>query len=270
MGDATFGWGESVVWDERRQRLYFVDCFASTLHWLEPDGSVHGRTLSSMATGVVPTDDPDGRLLVVLDDGLYLVDADTGSEELVTGYPDGLGDGRCNDACADPAGNVITGKLNLGPAEGGTWWWSPVDGWRLIDPRISNTNGPAAVDLEGVMTLLVGDTATDYFAYDYDPATGAVGERRVFGTGVEGKPDGATVDADGGYWCAMVGGGQLARFTADGLDRVVEVPSINPTDVTFGGAGLDRAYVTVIDGPLLVVDGLGVTGRLEPRARLTR
>lgn len=276
VGDATFGWGESVVWDDRRGRLYFVDCLASTLHWLDGGaldrgGEVQGRQLSSMPTGVVPVEDDD-RLLVVLDDGLRLVHPDTGAEELIVGYPEGLGEGRCNDACADLDGNVITGKLNLGPAEGGTWWWSATEGWRLLDPDISNTNGPAAVELDGTMTLLVGDTATDYYAYDYDPAQGTVGPRRVFGAASDagGRPDGATVDADGGYWCAMVDGGVLARFTTAGLDRTVALDLPNPTDVTFGGPDLDRLFVTAIAGPLLVIDGVGVAGRPEPRARVRR
>jgi sugar lactone lactonase YvrE len=48
---------------------------------------------------------------------------------------------------------------------------------------------------------------------------------------------------------------------------------LNPTDVTFGGPALDRLYVVSIDGPaaldgaILAIDGLGVMGRPEPRAR---
>ena len=265
--DATFGWGESVVWDERRERLYLVDCASSTLHWLDRgEGELHGRRLSSMPTGVVPME--DGRLLIVLDEGLWAVEPDDGSEELVAAFPTELG-GRAKDACADLTGNVITGKLNLGPAEGSAWRWSAIDGWRLLDPDIANTNGPAVAVLDGRTTLLIGDTAADYYAYEYEPTTGAVGPRRVFGamSGLEGQPDGATVDCDGGYWCALVGGSQLARFTVDGLDRTVALPVPNPTDVTFGGAELDQLFVTAIDGPLLVIDDLGFVGRCEPRAQ---
>ena len=35
VGDIALEWGESLVWDDRKQRLYFVDCSAQTLHWLE-------------------------------------------------------------------------------------------------------------------------------------------------------------------------------------------------------------------------------------------
>jgi len=281
IGDHVLGWGESVVWDDRRQRLYMVDCAARTLHWLEGGGGrLHTRALPSMPAGVVPAG--DGRLVVALDDGLALVDpdADPARVEPLAAYPEGLG-ARANDACADPEGNLITGTLNMGPAEGSTWWYSASAGWRLIDPAIANTNGPTAGVIDGAMTLIVGDSSADYFAYPYEPATGAVGERRVFGdTGdLAGVPDGATLDAEGGLWCALWGGASVVRFTAAGLDRTVPVPVANPTDVTFGGPGLDRLYVVSaaagapegdgrVDGAVLVVDGLGVRGRPEPRFRL--
>ena len=275
VGTFTTAWGESVVWDDQRQRLYFVDCGGGSLHWLE-DGATEPERLGvpGMPTGVVPA--TDGRLVIVMDDGLHVVDPDAGTSELLEPYPPELG-GRCNDACADGAGNIITGKLNLGPDEGAAWRFSFDSGWSVVDPAISNTNGPAVLDPSGGQTtLVIGDTSAHYFAYDYEPSTGTVGERRIFGdtSDLEGHPDGATVDADGGLWCALVGGEQLARFTDGGLDRTVALPVTNPTDVAFGGPSLDRLYVTSIagageqDGALLVIDGLGVTGRPEPRITL--
>ena len=89
--------------------------------------------------------------------------------------------------------------------------------------------------------------------------------------------DGAAFDADGELWCALCGGAQLARFTARGLEQTVALPVSNPTDVAFGGTDLDRLYVVSVgmgsdeesmDGALLVVDGLGVSGRVEPRFAL--
>jgi sugar lactone lactonase YvrE len=276
VGSFSLGWGESLVWDEQRQRLYFVDCAAQTLHWLDDgDDELHTYRAPSMPTGIVPVD--DGTLVAVLDDGLHVIDPDAGTNRLLAAYPAEIG-GRCNDACADLDGNVITGKLNMGPDEGSAWRWSAGDGWRLLDPAISNTNGPAVGVLDGEMTLIIGDTSADYFAYSY--GDGTVGPRRVFGdtSGLEGHPDGATLDADGGFWAALVGGSQLARFTTRGLDRTVALPVVNATDVTFGGPGLDRLYVVSIgmgadadglDGALLAVDGLGATGRPEPRARIS-
>ncbi len=278
VGDFTLGWGESLVWDDRGQRLFFVDCAAHTLHWLDDNSDeLHTLALPSMAAGIVPIE--DGTLVACLDDGLHRIEPDNGTTSLLTAYPDGLG-GRANDACADLSGNLITGTLNLQKAEGSSWWYSSRRGWRLLDPDISNTNGPTVAVLGGSMTLIIGDTSAQYYSYPYDPQQGTVGPRTVFGdvSGLDGSPDGATLDDDGGLWCALVGGAQLARFTAAGLDGTVAVPVANPTDVTFGGRRLDRLYVVSVagadpygpglDGALLVIDDLGVHGRLEPRFRL--
>ena len=246
IGTFRTGWGESLVWDERRDRLYFVDCAAQTLHWLEGgEGELTTVTLPSMAAGLVPAD--DGSLVGALDDGLHAIDPDTGTTCLVSPYPHELG-ARANDACADLSGNIVTGTLNLGAAPGSLWWFSASQGWRMLDADISNTNGPNVVVAGGAMTLYVGDTSADYFRYRYDAEGGTVGDRELFGDvgALAGAPDGAAVDDDGGLWCALVGGGQLARFTDAGLDRTVPLPVANPTDVAFGGPELDRLYVVSI------------------------
>lgn len=277
IGAFHLGWGESLVWDERRDRLYFVDCAAQTLHWVQGgDGDLHTVALPSMAAGLVPTD--DGTLVGALDDGLYVIDPDVGTAHLLSRYPHELG-ARANDACADLSGNIVTGTLNLGPAPGSLWWFSRRQGWRMLDTGISNTNGPSVAVADGAMTLYVGDTSANYYRYRYDAETGAVGHREIFGdvSTLAGAPDGAAIDDQGGLWCALVGGSQLVRFTDAGLDRTVDLPVTNPTDVAFGGPDLDRLYVVSIglgaaadglDGGLLVLDGLGSHGRPEPRAIL--
>lgn len=284
VGSFRTVWGESVFWDDQRQRLFFADCLSGTIHWLEGGaGDLCTYVPPSNPTGLVPT--TDGRLVAVLDDGLYVVDVDAGSAELLSPFPEGIG-GRGNDAVADLDGNLITGTLNLGPTDadgnpvvGSAWRYSTTGEWTLLDPDIANTNGPNHLVIEGVSTLIVGDSNADYFAYDYNVTTGAVGRRRVFGamTDLAGVPDGSTVDDDSGLWCALCGGGQVVRFTASGLDRTLPVPALNPTDLTFGGPDLDRLYVTTIsgdggqgslDGHLLVADGIA-RGRPEPRFRLS-
>ncbi|HUR77610.1 MAG TPA: SMP-30/gluconolactonase/LRE family protein [Acidimicrobiales bacterium] len=274
VGDFTLQWGESLVWDEQRSRLYFVDTLGMALHWLD-DGSTELQTFVTpqMPSGMVAT--PGGQLVVTMDDGLYVVDADAGSCSLLAAYPSQL-DGRCNDMCADLDGNLITGKLNLGPAEGSSWWYQPSsDTWKLIDDDISNTNGPTVAELDGAMTLVIGDSSKHYFAYDYEPSTGTVGPRRMFGDvtelgpspGTPGVPDGATLDDQSGLWCALPRSGKLVRFTTKGLDGEIEVPFEFPTDVTFGGPDLDKLYVVAVNEGLYVVDGVG-RGRVEPRAAL--
>jgi sugar lactone lactonase YvrE len=282
VGDVSVAWGESLRWDERRQRLYFVDCAAQTLHWLEHgEPPLHSLTMPSMPTGVVLAD--DGMLVVALDGGLHVVDVDAAKTKLLVSYPPGLGE-RANDAAADLDGNLVTGTLNLVPGPGSYWWYSVTHGWRQLDDGITNANGPVVIDVAGESTLVFADTpAQAVYAYPYDGRQGTVGERRMFGdhAALDGVPDGATADAEGGVWSCSLGNGKIARFTAAGLDRVLDMPMTNPSDVTFGGPDLDRLFVTSIAlrlgqhvppateaGWLLAVDGLGVPGRPEPRFRL--
>ena len=282
IGDFTLTWGESLRWDDRRQRLYGVDCAAQTLHWLDDaQPPLHTLALPTMPTGLALTEGPE--VVACLDDGLYVVDPDTGSATLLVQYPDGM-HGRANDANADASGNLVTGTLNIGPGPGSLWWFSTDEGWRLIDDDFGNTNGPVVIDVEGQSTLVCADTvARAVYAYPYDGEKGEAGERRMFGdhSVLDGAPDGATADTDDGVWSCVLGSGKLARFTAAGLDRVIDLPMANPSDVAFGGPGLDTLFVTSINldlgqgvepapesGWLLALDDLGVIGRPESRFRL--
>jgi sugar lactone lactonase YvrE len=78
-----------------------------------------------------------------------------------------------------------------------------------------------------------------------DIASGSLSNRRVFVQldDTMGRPDGAAVDAEGGYWIALIA--KVARFLPDGaLDRIVELPVERVTMCAFGGPDLSTLFVT--------------------------
>ena len=90
-------------------------------------------------------------------------------------------------------------------------------------------------------------------------------------------PDGATVDAEGHLWVALVRSGEIGRFDPAGrLVQRIRMPVRHPTSLNFGGPELDVLFVTSISashrladpapeaGGLLAVTGLGVSGLAEP------
>jgi len=80
-------------------------------------------------------------------------------------------------------------------------------------------------------------------------AEGRLGERRLVVDMRElpGRPDGAAVDVDGGYWICANDGGCVLRFTPGGrLDRRIDLPVSKPSMCSFGGADLGTLYVTSI------------------------
>jgi sugar lactone lactonase YvrE len=84
-------------------------------------------------------------------------------------------------------------------------------------------------------------------AYDLDPVTGNVSNRRVFATidRSAGVPDGSTVDAEGYLWSTHWGGWRITRYAPDGsVDREIEMPGKSVTSCAFGGTNMETLFVT--------------------------
>jgi sugar lactone lactonase YvrE len=131
-------------------------------------------------------------------------------------------------------------------------------------------------------TLIFGDSRGErMWRYDLDLDAGTISNKRVFldTRGLPWRVDGATFDADGYYWCALIGDWSIGRFDPVGrLDRIVRLPVQHPTMCNFGGDDLDVLYVTSgtvfigqdeqarqpLAGALFAVRGLGVRGIPEP------
>ena len=280
VGTIQHLWGESLRWDDRAMRLYFVDCAAQELQWLEEGAhEPHALRMPSLPTGLVLTE--SGRVLVMLEDGAYLVDVESGAVEKFADNPGPPPEPRLNDAQADRSGNLVTGSLGFTDEPKGAFWWLSARGeWAMLERGVCDANGP--VFPSDGRTLLVVDTARKaIFRYAYDSERGSVGPRAIFveTTDLAGLHDGATLDTNGRYWSAMFGGSQVISVTADGaIEHRIGLPVDYPTSLAFGGARRDRLYVASVSlefgdvkpvapaaGGLLEITGLGVTGELEPR-----
>jgi sugar lactone lactonase YvrE len=278
IGNISLKWGEGLLWDEISERLYFVDCATSELHWLEnAELPLNTIILPSMPTGIGLA--TDGRLVVALDAGIYFLEPDKQSYELLSNYPTKMGR-RANDLTVDSTGAIITGSLNE-PGNGSYWWFSSQGGWQMIDSDISNTNGPVSLRCGDVITLVIADTpARKLYAYDYTPQERIALNKRIFANtvGLEGYPDGACASADGGILSCILGSGKIGYFTSSGLQQVYEAGSEQPTDVAFGGRNLDRMFITSIGieskygkplsklaGSLVEIRGTGLSGVKENR-----
>jgi sugar lactone lactonase YvrE len=83
-------------------------------------------------------------------------------------------------------------------------------------------------------------------AYDVSPDTRQLANRRVFASFAtdEGMPDGLTVDAQGGVWCALYGGSRVLRLLPDGARHSRhDLPCPITAAVCFGGPGMNILFV---------------------------
>ena len=97
-------------------------------------------------------------------------------------------------------------------------------------------------------TMYYTDTPTFRIdAFDFDPETGSVANRRVFARVSEGvgRPDGLTVDAEGFVWSAHFDGWRITRYTPSGsVDGTLHMPVQHVTSCAFGGPDLRTLYIT--------------------------
>lgn len=264
--------GESPVWDQAAERLWWVDIRRPSLHRSDP-ATGHTETWAMPAAIGSLALCRSGALLVALASGVHRFDPATSALDLVAApEPDRPGN-RLNDGKASPEGRFVFGSMDDGPEpkmpSARLYSLSPDGSCVPIVDGLVVSNG-LAWSPDGRTMWYSCTRHRTIWCRGYDPASGAVGAPRVIATpGDEtGRPDGAAVDAEGGYWSAGVSAGVLNRWLPDGtLDRVVPLPVAAPTMPCFGGPGLRTLYVTSlrrphaapVDGSLVALD-VGVAG----------
>jgi L-arabinonolactonase len=243
--------GESPIWSVGEQALYWINCERPPeLHrWKYGTGGHDIWRMPNRVGGLVLT--ANARIRVVLADGIYDFDPADGSLSLKvrSPLPEYV---KLHECQCDRQGRLWVGAFDhhFTPtnrdAKGGAFFRLDNDRLTAVVPGISVSNG-LAFSPDGRVMYATDAPTRLVEAFDLDRVTGNLTNRRPFVQlrGAEGFPDGATVDAEGGYWLAAVGAGALRRYRADGsLDRVVTLPFSNPTKPAFGGPDLDLLFVT--------------------------
>ncbi len=242
--------GENPLWHPIEKRLYWIDTRAR-LYWFDPaTGESAAYDMDQRHGGF--TIQPDGALLLFRENGnVALWRNGAVVQNVIEGLPEAQG-ARFNDVIADPEGRIFCGML---PAEGssdpGCLYRMDADRTftRVVDD-IWLTNGLAFTP--SYTGLYYTDTKVNrIYLFDYDRATGALSNQRVFSEAApeDGMPDGMTVDAEGFVWSARVGASCLIRYAPDGTeDRRVDFPTPQVTSLIFGGDDLTDIYVTTRGG----------------------
>lgn len=269
--------GESPLWDAREQALYWVDARRRLVRCLRAGAPVREWSTPS-EVGSIAFLRP-GALLVALEDGFARLDLGSGAITRIADVIHPKPAMRLNDGRTDREGRFLCGSMVLHRRDtDGALYRLELDGrvTRLVD-GIAVAN--ATCTSPDGRTLYFGDSLAGVIrAWDY-ARDGTLANERVFAdTRTAGSgPDGATVDAEGCVWVALVLAAKLARYAPDGrLLRTVDVPVPYPTCPCFGGPALDTLYVTSIRdtgnvlrsdhadaGALVELTGLGVRGLPE-------
>ena len=234
--------GEGPVWSERWGGLRWVDMLAGDILSLDGDGTVRRRHIGDVAAAVRPR--RDGGAVIAVERGFTLEDADGTLTPLAPAWSD---DGvRMNEGGCDPHGRFWCGSMAYDRRPGGAAVYR-LDPDRSVHRVLDGVTISNGLDWSpDGSRAYYDDTAThrvDVFDYDKD---GGLTARRPFVVLTDSeRPDGLTVDAEGGVWVALNGSGVVHRYTPAGaLDEVVHLPTPKVTACTFGGPGLDQLFIT--------------------------
>ena len=248
--DARNQIGETPIWCQAQKALYWIDCQKpELLRWDSRSGEVKRWPMPERVGGIALK--TGGGALVVLASGLFDFDFETGdlARRTMSPMPGNIAMHECG---CDPNGRFWVGSINLDMAPGNM---SPggaslfhLEGKALVceAEEISCANGLAFAP-DG-RTLYISDSSTQRCdRYAMDPQTGKLGPRETFFQLAEndGFVDGATVDAEGGYWATLVSIGKLRRYLPDGTPDIdVTLPFNNPTKLVFGGDDMRTLFIT--------------------------
>jgi sugar lactone lactonase YvrE len=237
--------GESAVWEPATRAMWWVDMRRPALHRLDvASGAVTTVPAPACCPAILPLD--GGDFLVALGLEFHRFDpARQTFEKLLAVEPPESGN-RLNDSKCDRQGRLWAGTMrDFGAARTGALY-------RRSLGRMERVLGPVTVPnalcfSPGGDRVYFTDTRQGAIRVADLGPDGAPSEFRLFAAdgAAPGKPDGATVDANGFLWSARFGGGCVARFAPDGrLDGIVEVPATQVTSCAFGGDDLRVLYVT--------------------------
>jgi sugar lactone lactonase YvrE len=238
--DAVAYHGEGPVWSRRWGGLRWVDMLAGDVLSLGADGGVERRHVGDIAAAVRPR--AGGGAVIGIERGFALESPDGSVHALEEVWSDRSV--RMNEGGCDPDGRFYCGSMAYDQRQGAASLYrlDPDGTVHAVLDGLTVSNG-LEWSPDGTLAYH-NDTATYSIAvYDYERSAGLTG-RRVFAE-LENRPDGLTVDEEGGVWVALSDGGAVRRYSPDGrLDAVIELPVRKVTACTFGGDRLDELFIT--------------------------
>lgn len=238
--------GEGPAWDGPRSELVWIDIVPGQVHLYEPrTGADRVLEVGQPVGAAVPRE--GGGYVLAVQDGFALLDRN-GSVVRLAGVEEDRPANRMNDGKCDRHGRLWAGTMafDSSPGAGALYRLDPAARVTKVLDGVTISNG-LAWSLDDRTMYYIDSPTQGVDCLDYDPATGAVGNRRRLIDIPEqaGTPDGMALDSEGCLWVALYGGAAVRRYRPDGsLDRVVELPATQITSCAFGGAELTDLYIT--------------------------
>ncbi|HET6518244.1 MAG TPA: SMP-30/gluconolactonase/LRE family protein [Geminicoccaceae bacterium] len=280
--DAKAACAESPVWVPEERALYWTDIPGRTINRFDPATGANRSWSMPEAVGCFALRKAGG-LVAAMRNGFAFIDLEHGRIERLGDPEADRPENRFNDGRCDRRGRFWAGTMHEPRTrkDGSLYRLDPVGTWHWMADDVLVANGLAWSPDDRLMYWSDSRSGVVYL-FDFDDHTGGIANRRVFARTTDeelGRPDGAAVDAEGGYWSARFRGGRVLRYLPDGtVDREIRLPARRVTMCAFGGPDLTTLYITTaregmstaelaaepLAGGIFAAE-VGVRGLVEPR-----
>ena len=253
IADSNCLLGESPRWNAKDEKIYWSDIDGKKIWRMNADLSAQESVNLAQKAGCFVFSN-SGDMILAMEDGIYIGDpfANPQELELLAKHPNisfSREGGRFNDGRCDFAGRFYLGTID--PSKKGKAAFYVLEPnaheLKLVQEGFSTFNGIAFHPNQ--KEVWYTDTPQKkLFRSSYDINTGVIGEREVvcsWPSDNAGRPDGASFDKDGNYWCAMYAGGQVLKINPNGeIELDIKIPATYTTMTAFVGNSLNRLVVT--------------------------
>ncbi|CAK9781393.1 hypothetical protein CC85DRAFT_290459 [Cutaneotrichosporon oleaginosum] len=258
--------GEGITWDDRTQRLHWVDIDRAEVHTLsEGTHAVAHYGESEFVSALAPRVNGPG-LVAATEAAVVLIDppaAGTSAQRSTHTVAAPLDAAhvrdklvRFNDGACDARGRLWIGSMTRpekrdGAPRGELWRIDPDGTATRFLGSVGTSNG---IDWspDNKLMYYIDSNENRVTVFDYDVEAGVPSNRRLFadtqpesGDGVRGVYDGLVVDGVGNIWVALWGDSRIVVFSPEGkvLANVRTPGARSPTIPCFGGADLRTLYI---------------------------
>lgn len=255
LADYACNTGEGPLYHPDENRVYWTDIPAGRLFRYDVATGQHEQCYSGEPVGGFTLQE-DGALLLFGARGAVTIWRDGELTPVLEDIPDER-ETRFNDVIADPEGRVFCGTMPTNDRKGRLYRLDTDGSLHLLLEGIGCSNGMGFTPDRKQMYYT--DTgAREIYLFDYDRATGAITNQRlfVFASDDQGYPDGMTVDADGNVWSTRWDGSCMVCYAPDGTEiQRITFPARKVSSVVFGDSDYSTMYVTTAGGDRKDTDG---------------
>lgn len=241
--------GEGPIWDDQRQKIFWVDILGKAVHSADENGDGHKVFQTPDYVSNIFLTEGGDELILCLPDAFYLWNPEKNTLKKWVELPEYDPEIRTNDGFCDIHGNLWIGTMALSelPNLGKLYMLDNDNQWHLMLDKTSISNGIRCAP-DG-RTYYYIDTPTQLIRkFEFDPAAKTWEfQKNVAHISPEmGHPDGMSMDSEGGLWISLWNGYGVYHLDPDTgkVEKRIDVAAPQVSANIFGGKNMDQLLIT--------------------------